>query len=79
MNVHPKVAAAVGGGTMGGAVSIVFVWALQSAFPHLVITDDVAQSFQIIFTGLVALASGWATNNPPNPPLPAQAPEKANP
>jgi hypothetical protein len=62
MNVAPKTASGLGGAGVGGAVSIVFLWMLQSIFPHLVISNEVAQAFSVIITAATGAVASYATH-----------------
>lgn len=74
LNVSPKTAAGTGGAALGGSLAIVFLWALNAIFPHVVITNEVASSWVVIFSAICTFVSSYSVHSSyiPSQPTPPQ-------
>lgn len=62
-DIHPKVTASVAGGGVGGALSLIAVWALNR-YTHADIPDVIAQNIGIVITAALAFWAGYQTDSP---------------
>jgi hypothetical protein len=58
-SVHPKVAAAAGGATIGPAIVDIAVWILSSH--GFVVPEHIQNDFSIIASAALSFAAGWLT------------------
>lgn len=71
MNIAPKTAAGTGGAAIGGAISVIFLWLLQTIFPRVVVTNEVASAWTVIFSTIAAFVSSYSTHSLYLPTTPA--------